>query len=407
MADTRSQDATRCLVRLFGVAFLFWFGLSLLLPTLPLYLSTELGFSDGSVGWVIGAFAAGLLLFRPWVGQLADQRSRVLVIRIGLLAAATAPLGYLVVHTIPLLIILRIYHGLSIAAFTTGYLALVTDLTPTAGRGRILGYMTMAQPVGVALGPALGGYVAEWWGYTPLFLLAAGLGMAALLWCLMGIPMRPAAHPSQGRAALWTLLLAPRLRIPALVLLLVGLVFGTLQIFIPLLIQREGIPMNPGLFYTAVALSSLLARFVVGRGLDRLGRGRFITLSLGCYLVAMLTLQTADRVSEFLAAGLVEGLGSGILIPAMAALIADRSYPRERGRTFGLCLGGFDLGIALAGPVMGAVASGLSIRGLFSITASLAALALAVFVTQGGKTLADSLRFALTNNRDAYQVQES
>jgi MFS family permease len=55
----------------------------------------------------------------------------------------------------------------------------------------------------------------------------------------------------------------------------------------------------------------------------------------------------------FLLAGLVQGLAAGTLIPMIAALMADRSHPNERGRTFGLVMVGFDLGIAFAGPIFG------------------------------------------------------
>lgn len=132
-------EVRRYLVRLFGAALLFWLGLTLLLPTLPLYLDEVIGASDQQIGWVVGAFALGMLLFREPLGRLTDVRGRKLGIQIGLLVLATAPWGYLWLQGIPALVLLRAYHGLSVAAFATGYLALVTDLAPAAQRGRLLG----------------------------------------------------------------------------------------------------------------------------------------------------------------------------------------------------------------------------------------------------------------------------
>ena len=51
----------------------------------------------------MGSFAIGLLLFRPMLGKLADDRSRKLVLLIGVAVVAIAPLGYLFVKSIPLL----------------------------------------------------------------------------------------------------------------------------------------------------------------------------------------------------------------------------------------------------------------------------------------------------------------
>jgi MFS family permease len=189
-----------------------------------------------------------------------------------------------------------------------------------------------------------------------------------------------------------------------LVFLLVGLLFGSLQIFIPLFIKRQGIPMNPGLFYTAVAIASFSVRFALGQAADRWGRGRLITVSLGCYWLAMVTLWWAQGVPWLLLAGGLEGIGAGLLIPGMAALIADRSHARERGRSFGLCLGGFDLGIALAGPVLGNLATELGLRQVFGGLAGVALLALGVYMLWIGKNPRDSLAFALGDGPDAYRI---
>ncbi|MEN9271867.1 MAG: MFS transporter [Gloeomargarita sp. DG_1_5_bins_55] len=393
-----------CLGRLFGSALLFWLGLTLLLPTLPLYLDEVLGANDQQIGWVIGAFALGMLLFREPVGRLTDVRGRKLGIQIGLLVLATAPLGYVWLQGLPALLVLRAYHGLSVAAFATGYLALVTDLAPAAQRGQVLGYMTLAQPVGVALGPAVGGWLAAQGQYTLIFLLSALLGAMSWGLCTWGVQEPAGVRARQAEGVSWGLLFTPRLRIPALVFLLVGLLFGSLQIFIPLFIKRQGIPLNPGLFYTAVAIASFSVRLALGQAADRWGRGRLITVSLGCYWLAMVTLWWAQGVPWLLLAGGLEGMGAGLLIPGMAALIADRSYAQERGRSFGLCLGGFDLGIALAGPLLGNLAMGLGLRQVFGGLAVVALLALGVYVMGIGKNPGDSLRFAFRNGPDAYRI---
>jgi MFS family permease len=187
-----------------------------------------------------------------------------------------------------------------------------------------------------------------------------------------------------------------------LVLLLTGLVFGAVATFVALYIREAKVDFNAGWFYTAAAMSSFGVRLVTGRASDRYGRGVFITGSLVCYALAMLLLSRAHSAVYFLLAGLLEGMGGGTLIPMMIALISDRSYPHERGRVFSLCIGGFDVGIAIAGPVLGTFAEQLGYQGIFSLTTGIALLALIVFVTQNSKDLAHSLRFATGRERDVY-----
>lgn len=398
----------RNLAFLFAAGLLFWSSLTALLPTLSLYVK-DAGATDFQVGVVMGGFAVGLVLFRPWLGKLADRRDRKIVLYIGLGAVAIAPFGYLTTQSIPLLFLIRAFHGLSIAAFTTGFSALVADLSPPEARGEVIGYMTLVNPIGVAIGPALGGFLQESMGYSPLFLVSAGLGILGILVISQlqtpGL-IQPATDATQPppKLGLGQLLLSPRFRIPAIVLALIGITFGTSTIFVPLFIKETGVPLNPGLFYTASALASFTARIVVGRASDRFGRGRFITGSLVLYTIAPLLLSLAHSIPAFLLAGFLEGAAGGILFPMMISLTADRSHAFERGRTFGLVLAGFDLGMALAGPVFGSLALQLGYRGLFEVTSLLTFASLLIFVGLSSKNFTYSLKFALGSGQDLYAL---
>jgi MFS family permease len=395
----------RNLLVLFTAGLLFWSGLSALLPTLPLYIQGA-GASDHMVGVVMGTFAVGLIASRGWLSRLADQRGRKVVMLIGMVAVAVAPLGYIFTTHIPLLMAIRAFHGISIAAFALAYSALVVDLSPPAHRGEIIGFMSLVNPVGMAVGPTIGGYAQAWFGFTPMFLIATGLGTLGLF-CTAQVKeaRQPQAVAQQSQHNyFWRLLLSPRIRIPAIVLLLVGLTFGCLSTFIPLFIQDVGANLNVGLFYTAVAIASFSIRLLVGRASDRYGRGIFISISLIFYALSMALLWRAHTASTFLLAGVINGAGAGTLVPMIAALMADRSHADERGRTFGVCMLGFDAGIALAGPVLGLFVEQIGYRGIFGTCAVLAILGLGVFLAFSGKDTSHSLRFALGVGRDSYAI---
>ena len=403
----RTLDAQlrRNLLILFSAGLLFWSSLASLLPTLPLYIQ-DVGATKQQIGLVMGCFAIGLLLFRSLVGRLADQHSRKIVLLIGMAVAAIAPLGYLMVQSIPLLMVIRAFHGISIAAFTTGYSALVADIAPAQKRGEVIGYMSLVNPVGMAVGPALGGFLQAGVGYTALFLLSSGLGLIGLL-CTSQIVNPPTYTTRKGDAIpyqFWRLLASPRIRALSLVLLMVGLAFGALSTFAPLFIKETGVDLNPGLFYTAAAIASFSVRLITGRASDRYGRGLFVTASLVLYTLAMLMLWTANSAVTFLLAAAIEGTGAGILIPMIAAMLADRSLPQERGRLFGLSMIGFDVGIAIAGPVIGSVAEQVGYRNIFGFASGLTFLAIIIFLTQSSKDLPHSLRFALGRGRDVYAL---
>lgn len=398
----------RSLLILFGAGLLFWSSLAALLPTLPLYVQ-YVGGTKQQIGLVMGSFAIGLLLSRPWLGSLVDVKGRKLVLLLGTLVAELAPMGYLFVHSIPLLLAFRVFHGISIAAFSTGYSALVTDLSPEGRRGELIGYMSLVHPVGVALGPAIGGFLQAGVGYGPLFVMSSVLALLALL-CTYQVweptdtevsPVQLAAQADESQRY-WQMLWSPRVRIPALVLLLMGLVFGTLSTFMPLYIQETKVNLNPGLFYTAAAIASFAIRLPTGRASDKYGRGLFITGGLLCYAIAMFLLWTAQSSQAFLLAAVFEGAGGGTVVPMMVTLMADRCAPHERGRLFSLCVGGFDLGIATAGPTLGFVAEQVGYSNMFALATGLAGLGMLIFLTQSSKDLPHSLKFALGQGQDVY-----
>ncbi|AVH73635.1 MFS transporter [Nostoc sp. 'Lobaria pulmonaria (5183) cyanobiont'] len=404
--NTFDAQLRRNLLILFTAGLLFWSSLSSLLPTLPLYIN-DVGASKQEIGLVMGSFAIGLLLFRPMLGRLADERGRKIVLLIGTIVAAIAPFGYLATRSIGLLILVRIFHGISIAAFTTGYSALVTDLAPAETRGEIIGYMTLATPIGLAIGPALGGYLEATSGYGILFLLSAELGFVALLEILQvtNPPVQMQEQTEGEDRKFWQILASPRVRVPTIVMLLVGLSLGAVHTFVALYLKSTEVDFNGGLFFTAAAISSFSIRVFAGKASDRFGRGLFITFGIFCYVLALILLWQADSAIVFLLAAIAEGAGGGTLFSMMITMMADRSLPQERGKIFAMCIAGLDLGIAIAAPLLGIIAELVGYRDMFGYGAAITSLALILFLTCSSKNLSNSLRFALGLAPDAYALK--
>jgi len=399
-------DLRKNLTAVFLAGLFFWSSMASQLPTIPLYIST-LTHSYDQIGIVMGSFAIGLLIFRPYLGRLSDRRGRVYTMRVGLIVAAIVPLCYALLPSIPLLIFFRAVHGISIAAFAASYSALVADLAPIENRGEIIGYMSLVNPLGLAIGPAMGGLMQEAWGYQPLFVTASLLALAGLL-LTMQIRKegdRQGNSKSMNKAGFWQTFLNPRVRVPSTVLLLVGLAFGTLSSFMPLLMQQKQIPLNAGLFYMAAALSGFIIRFPVGRLSDEWGRGIFISIGILFYALSMGLIYFATQSYEFLLSGIAEGIGSGIVIPAIVALLADRTVPQERGYVFGMTWVGFDVGIAVAGPIMGKLIAFVGITNIFGIATGLCVLGFFIFATQSNQTVAESFKFAIGQTRDRYAIK--
>jgi MFS family permease len=399
---------------LFTTGLLFWASIGVLMPTLPAYLDS-IGIDRQQLGFIIGAFALGLIVTRPILGKLADSKGRKLVLLIGTAVATIAPLGYLTVTSIPLLMLIRVFHGTAIAAFTTAYSALVVDIAPSKQRGEIIGLMSLTNPVGIAIGPAIGGYLQVAGLYATIFWLTIiGSAIAWLVASRLQDPRQRRAVELAGDfdpevvepvadISAWKILTNPALNIPALVLLLIGFPFGAIHTFIPLYIQSIKVDFNPGLFFTIAAIASFCTRSLIGSRSDRYGRGIFIAGSLCCYTIGMVCLATANSKLSFMVGAFLEGLGSGTLIPMTVALVSDRSLPQHRGRVFSICIIGLDLGIAIAAPAFGSIANYVGYSGIFTIGTGMAASAIVVFLLWGNNNIRHSIDFCLARDRDYYR----
>ncbi|MGB7251337.1 MAG: MFS transporter [Phormidesmis sp.] len=423
----------RNLIIFFSASLCFWGGLAGMLPNLALYIKS-FGASNQEVGWVMAAFAVGLLGFRPKMARFVDSQGRKPALLIGIAVIALAPLFYLGVSLLPnatitlpvwnwemksaviLLAAVRAFHGLSVAAFATAYTASVADMAPPRHRGELISFMSLAAPTGMAMGPALGGYFKG--SFTLAFVSMTAIGLLGTL-CVLASKEPPRAaslieetdgKKLDGKEAakplFWRLLWTPSIRIPALILFMVGTAFGSMVAFVPLYVEEMAWDINIGLVFTVSAIASFSIRTFSGTASDQLGRGRFISLGLLFYTLSMFTLCLANSPSMLLLAGAFQGAGSGTTIPIIAALMTDRSRANERGLTFGLCLTGFDLGIALAGPIMGRIADVTSsYSSVFALAGSLTLLGLIIFITTSSKDLSHSVRFALHGGRDVYAVK--
>jgi MFS family permease len=392
-------------------ALSFWTSITCLLPILPAYIQ-DIGATTKQVGFVMGSFAIGLLASRIWLGKLADQRSRKLVILIGTIVSTIAPLGYLWFNLIHQLMLVRAFHGISIAAFTTGYSALIVDLSPPKQKGELIGYMSLAVPTGMAIGPALGSFLETNGSYPLLFSVSSSCGFLALILSSQVRDNKPSFVPVQSgkvsslhqfpNRSFWQLFSSLSLIVPTVLLLLIGCLFGTLVTFLPLYVRQLSFDFNAGFFYTAAAIASFTVRFLVGKASDRYGRGLFISISLGCYFAAMVLLSIGNSGNVFLGAGILQGAAGGMMIPVTLALISDRSVASERGTVFAFCVSGFDVGVALAGPVFGSLSIGY--RNLYAIASGMSVIAMLIFITSSNKSLAYSWRFAMGNAPDFYAL---
>lgn len=350
-----------------------WF----IMVMLPAYV-TQLGGSEADVGLVLSAFAATALLARPLVGRMADQFGRKTVALAGCLIGATAPLLYILTSSVGLLFPVRMYHGLSIALFSTAATVWVADIVPASRRAEAMGLFSNASQVAIALAPLLGAIVYGRGGFPLLFAAAAGAGACSLL--LSGAAKETPRSGGTGLApASFTEALTRRdVLAMTFALAATAATWGVLIAFLPLFVMQRHSGQS-ALFFTIYAISTIVLRLIVGPMSDRLGRRVVVAPALVLLAGVMFLFPMVNSTLALYLLAIPYSLSFGTLYPTLSAFLVDVAPPHVRGSAIGVLTAGFDLGIVIGSTLGGLLAQWANIETTFVACGLFCLVGVAVF----------------------------
>jgi MFS family permease len=347
---------------------LFFTQVTAFFPVLPLYLTHRWG-QTAPVGLVVGAMAAGLLLFRPWIGVLIDRWGRKPILWLGLVMM----LGILPLYgwspSPQWLMGVRVLHGISQAALATASQTMLADLVPVDRRTAMMGYLAMSNTIGFSLGPLLGAYVYATNGFTALLFTLMGLTILGLIislplpW-LFRCSQKASSHSSQNslRQSIqfpWKYILTFPIRDATFIFFIGSFLHGSVVTFLPLFID------NAAIFYSLNALIAVLVRFGLGRWGGVVSHRWIISMAILCSGSALIGLSRLPQ--QLVWWSILYGLGFGALFPVLSAIVSLSAPTKVRGRVYSFFLAGFDGGMTLGGAGVQPLAQGLSLSGLFTL----------------------------------------
>lgn len=173
-------------------------GFGIIIPVMP-NLIIELHGGDYSNaarigGWLLFAFSLMQFLFSPVLGNLSDRYGRRPVLLFSLFGFGV---DYCIMALAPnlwWLVVGRIIAGITGASFSTAS-AYIADVSPPEKRAQNFGLVGAAFGAGFILGPALGGFLAEFGTRVPFY----GAATLSLVNWLYGFFILPESLPKDKR----------------------------------------------------------------------------------------------------------------------------------------------------------------------------------------------------------------
>ena len=177
---TQEKILSKDLLLVMVISFLASTAITTQMGTLPLYVA-HLGGTKGDAGTVVGILGISALCLRLPIGGLLDKFGRKVILVIGL-AVLVADFSILnLSHQLGFLFLLRLVQGGAMGVEGTAVGTLASDLIPKNRLSVGLGYFSIAQTLPQAIGPLIGLYLVENYGFNSLFLVGLGLTILAFL----------------------------------------------------------------------------------------------------------------------------------------------------------------------------------------------------------------------------------
>jgi MFS transporter, DHA1 family, multidrug resistance protein len=362
-------------------------GQGLVSPVLPLFAET---FNVGlaAVGATMSAFALARMVLNTPLGLVSDRFGRKPLLVVGPIVVAIGMAGSGLSPTIATLIAWRFVAGVGSAMYMTGAMAFLADIATPDRRARFLGTNQAALQLGVSIGPAIGGLIAEQFGLRAPFWVVTALALLAALYSAIRLPesLVP-GDPSvwtkgRNRGAIKVLFRSRAYTSILLVVMVIFLTRGTARAsLLPLQGAIEfGLGAGEiGLILSGMEAVNLLALPLTASLADRFNRRWLILPALISMTVALVAFAVSDTLTFFIVAAGMQAVATSMAGPAPAAFAADAAPAEARGLAFGIYRTAGDLGLFIGPPVLGAVADVAGFGAAFGVNAVLVAVVAVVF----------------------------
>jgi len=366
--------------------FIAFLCIGLPIAVLPGYVHDQLGFSPLIAGLAIASQYLATLLSRPYAGRATDTLGSKRAIVFGLwgigISGAMTLLATLLepfpTASLSILILARLFLGVSQGLIGVGTISWCIGKVGSEHTARSISWNGIASYGAIAIGAPLGVVVIDAVGFNSLgiaLIVMAGLA----LWLIRNKPSVPIIIGE--RLPYWSVF--GRIAPYGLGLTLSSIGYGTLTTFITLFYLSRG---WEGAAYclSMFGVCFILARLLFIGAINRLGGFNAAILCMAVETCGLVLLWLAPSSGFALAGAGLTGIGLSLVYPALG-VEAIKSVPTpSRGAGLSAYAVFFDLALAIAGPVMGAIALGQGYDWIFFCASllSVSALLLTVWLSR-------------------------
>lgn len=366
MTTVEGKLWTSAFIGISVINLLMFISFHMLISTFPFYIKS-LGGDEAIAGLAAGMFAIASVVVRPFAGWILDHKGRLIVSIYSIAGMLVLPFTYPAIQVLIVALVVRVIHGVVWSLASTSVSTLACDIIPRSRFGEGMGIFGTGSAISMALGPVLGLYLLECGGYIVMFIISAGFALLSLVIIMATGKNFNLANTLQSKPAKAKLVVLDKKALPASVTMFLFLIpYGAISTFIALYAVEINIA-NGGIFFTLMAITTVLMRVMAGRTVDRVGEKPIVIISTVVQLVSLALLALRPGLVSFIISALFFGGGFGMMSPTMQAMAVRTAPPHRRGAASSTYLCAFDCGIGLGGVIAGYLLRFLGYPQMFAI----------------------------------------
>ena len=373
-----------------AASFVGFTGFTLVMPFLPLYFA-QLGVTDvGEIalwsGLSLGVTPAVTAFMAPLWGRLADRFGRKIMVERSLVSFVFV-MGAMAFVTEPWQVLaLRAVQGL-FAGYGALTLTMAADSAPPDRMAYAIGVVQTAQRLGPALGPVIGGVVAQLVGLRRAFFVTSAFYVIAVVLVFLlyteRLPAREAGTEDNGRVTFRNVLAFENFLLLMLVVFGLQFVDRSFGPILPLYVagtgtQGSSVPIIAGLLFSITAGTAAVGNQICARLLRRHSPRRVIARASALASVGTLVYVLANHTGQLVIGTILFGAAIGTATTAAYTAAGTLIPASVRGTGFGLLSTASLAGLAVS-PIVSGMLGAVSLRGVFLLD-TIALLLVAILV---------------------------
>ncbi|MCT0016724.1 MFS transporter [Lactococcus lactis subsp. lactis] len=364
----------------------FIFYLVFYLPTVVIgTMAMERYHASASIAGILsGIFIVGGFIARLWAGNNMKRLGAKKLLYIGTLIYFLLTFAYFFVHSVVLLLILRLVHGLGFGIAATASGTLAGAIVPSSRRGEGIGYYALSVTLSSAVGPFLSMFLYRTSGFYSLIWLSALLLFIALVGIFF-IHVEKTTDSSNSvdnkvhKKFAWSNYFEKEALPISLIAFLIGISYSSILSFMDAYARNIHLSEAASFFFLVYAITVLLSRPITGRVFDGFGDNFVMYPTYLFFALGLLLIGFAHSGWMLLLAAIFIGLGYGSFSPFGQAIAIRNSEVHRLGITTSTFFGFMDMGVGFGPFILGMFMPLLGYRNLYFASAILALLIAVIY----------------------------